>query len=81
MPNIFLESFISLFAFDDFLKLSSYCFAVSIGNFINCFKRLLRQHVVGGNCNIVLQTDVLTQPAAFYVVQRQRRLTTDLMPP
>lgn len=81
IPHIFFKSFVSQFAFDDFLKLSSHCFAVSIGNFINNFKRLLRQHVVGGNWNIVLQPDVLTQPDVFYVVQRQKRLTTDLMPP
>lgn len=66
-----------------FFRLSPYCFAMSTGIFINYFKRLLRQHVVGGNQNIVLCPDVLTQLAPFYVVQilRQNRLTAEMMPP
>lgn len=50
-----------------FFRLSPYCFAMSTGIFINYFKRLLRRHVVGGNWNIVLCPDVLTQLAPFYV--------------
>lgn len=63
--------------------LSSYCFAMSTGIFINYLKRLLRQHVVGGNRNIVLCPDVLTQLTPFYVVQilKQKRLNVEMMPP
>jgi len=56
---------------------------MSTGIFINYFKSLLRQPVVGGNGNIVLCPDVLRQLTPFYVVQilRQKRLTAEMMPP